>query len=281
MARYGYDVDRHRMGMHDFTEQRGRAGRGSYRIGGQGDASRTGGMIGGMRSDAGDTRSDRFPGEEGWFGEGYAGYPGGDPRGGARGSLSEMRGGGLPDLAFGGGREERGYDAGYGDAGQRGGQGRGRGAAYRVRAREIMTTDPVCVTPDTPVRDVARRMRDLDVGIIPVVESDTNRRLRGVVTDRDLALRVLAAGRGPDDKVSEVMTEQVEMVNQNDTVHRILDVMKREQVRRVPVTDREGRLVGVVAQADLAVRYAGLDLQRETEVEEAIERISEPARPRR
>jgi predicted transcriptional regulator len=79
-------------------------------------------------------------------------------------------------------------------------------------------------------------------------------------------------------KVSDYMTEQVETVNKNDSLRDVFNVMKREQVRRVPVTDREGRLVGIIAQADLAVDYAGLDLQRETEVEEVIERISEPGR---
>jgi CBS domain-containing protein len=144
-----------------------------------------------------------------------------------------------------------------------------------------MTENPETVTPDTTVADAARKMRELDVGIIPVVESQENRRLKGVVTDRDLAIRVLAEGKDGSARVSECMTTQVETVNKNDSVLDVFDVMKREQVRRVPVTDRENRLVGIISQADLAVNYAGLDLQRETEVEEVIERISEPARPQR
>jgi CBS domain-containing protein len=295
MARYGGEIDRHRLGMHDFAERGGGYGdQDSYRFGGRGDYRRYGGQggqggsagrIGGMRSDAGGTRWDRFPGEEGWLGQGYAGYPGGDVRGGGRGYGGDFRTGG-----FGGGRQQSSFEQwgggsrggiGWGGQSQRAwGQSGGQSDADRVRARDIMTDNPECVTPDASVADVAKRMRDLNVGVVPVVEDMASRRLRGVITDRDLAIRVLADGKDGKVKVRDYMTEQLATVNQNDTVHDILDVMKREQVRRVPVTDREGRLVGIVAQADLAVSYAGLDLHRETEVEEAIERISEPARPR-
>jgi CBS domain-containing protein len=299
MARYGRDFEPRRMGMRDFSEARGyggeygeRGGRqGRWGGGGPGAGDRSAGRLGGMRSDAGATRWDRFPGEEGWFGEGYAGYPGGDVRsqpGGFRGRGAQgfdrersgvgyaeefgSRYGGYGDIGFVPGR---GDEEGAGYSQQRGGD------ADRTRVREIMTEDPESVTPDTTVVDVAKKMRDLDVGMIPVVDSAENRRLKGVITDRDLAVRVLAAGKDGKVKVSEYMTEQVETVNKNDTVREVFNVMKREQVRRVPVTDREGRLVGIIAQADLAVDYAGLDLQRETEVEEVIERISEPGRPRR
>ncbi|HLL84951.1 MAG TPA: CBS domain-containing protein, partial [Longimicrobium sp.] len=76
--------------------------------------------------------------------------------------------------------------------------------------------------------------------------------------------------------VAECMTPNVSTVNRNASVRQVMDVMRREQVRRVPVTDGEGRLVGIIAQADLAVQYAGLDPEREIEVEEVLERISEP-----
>jgi CBS domain-containing protein len=142
-----------------------------------------------------------------------------------------------------------------------------------------MTENPHAVTPDATLSEVAQKMRDLDVGIIPVVESDENRRLRGVITDRDITLRAVAEGKGGDAKVSECMTERVRAVNKNDSIQDVMWVMRREQVRRVPVTDREGRLVGIIAQADLAVDYASDDASRETEVGETLERISEPARP--
>jgi CBS domain-containing protein len=115
-----------------------------------------------------------------------------------------------------------------------------------------MTENPECVTPETSLADAAQKMRDLDVGIIPVVDSEQGRRLKGVVTDRDITIRAVAeAMDARSTKVSEVMTTEVESCNKNDTVGDILRVMEREQVRRVPITDREGRLVGIVAQADV------------------------------
>ncbi|MGI9189654.1 MAG: CBS domain-containing protein [Longimicrobiaceae bacterium] len=221
---------------------------------------------GGMRSDARPRSWRDFPGEGGWYGE-RPGYP--DRELAAQGSRFRERDGGY---------EPRGPRYGPPFAGH------SRGAlpdADRVRAAEIMTRDPETVTPDAMVADVARKMRQLNVGIIPVVDGDDTTQLRGVVTDRDLAVRVLAEGGDGTVKVSECMSEEVATVDRFDTVHDIFNVMKRERVRRVPVTDGQGRLVGIVAQADLAVNYAGLDLQRETEVEEVLERISEPAAPRR
>lgn len=142
-----------------------------------------------------------------------------------------------------------------------------------------MTEDPATVTPDTPIGDVARQMRDLDVGIIPVVDSQDSRRLRGVITDRDLAVRALADNLDAKAKVGDCMSGDLETVNKNDTVARVMGVMRRNQVRRVPVVDREDRLVGIIAQADLAVDYAGSDFERELNVEDTVERISRPARP--
>jgi CBS domain-containing protein len=156
------------------------------------------------------------------------------------------------------------------------GSGRGGGDELRrLRAADLMTENPECVTPDVSLADAARKMRDLDVGIIPVVESDGNRRLRGVITDRDIAIRAVADGRDANStRVSEVMTTNVETCNKNDPVQNVLRLMEREQVRRVPITDREGRLVGIIAQADVAT---GLDEDRsEHRIADTLERISEP-----
>lgn len=183
-----------------------------------------------------------------------------------------MRGpGGRGDGGF------RGLPPGRWEAGQPWG---GEGAVDRVQAADIMTRNPEAVTPATTLVDVARRMRDLDVGIMPVVDDLDSYRLQGVITDRDIAVRAAAEGEDMKSATAEkFMTRQVETVAETDHVREVLTVMKRERVRRVPVTDGEGRLTGIIAQADLAVHYAGLDLQRETEVEEVVERISEPARP--
>ncbi|HEX2202485.1 MAG TPA: CBS domain-containing protein, partial [Longimicrobium sp.] len=146
----------------------------------------------------------------------------------------------------------------------------------RVRAWQIMTEDPTTVTPDTTLEVAAQLMRELDVGVIPVVDDDAEGRLVGVITDRDMVVRALAGGQDGRATVGDHMTADVASVAPEDSVHDVLDVMKQERVRRVPVTDGEGRLVGIISQADLAVCYAGLDIAREAEVEEAIERISEP-----
>lgn len=191
-------------------------------------------------------------------------------------------GGGGPNRWDGPGYARSGWDAGGGPGWRTPGEMRpATGDVDTVRAAEIMTRNPEAVTPETPVLEVARRMRDLDVGVMPIVDDVDSFRLRGVVTDRDIAVR--AAAEGKDVKktaVREIMTEKPETVGESDHVRDVFAVMKRARVRRVPVTDTDGRLVGIIAQADLAVNYAGLDLQRETEVEEVIERISEPARPR-
>ena len=280
MARYGREYNpfstsqlRPRSGRRyggDFEGRYGAEYR-ELRRGSAGGTADRGGAYGGMRSDAYRTAYDfeRFSRR----GRGYSGFG---------------TGGGSYDMDYDSGRQREyagGYDRSY-IGSQRGGQvqrsrGQRGGDADRVRASAVMTDNPEVVTPDTKVTDVAKKMRDINIGIIPVVDDEDTRRLRGVVTDRDLAVRVLAEGKDGNEKVSTCMTEEVETVNQNDTIHQVLDVMKREQVRRVPVTDRDGRLVGIIAQADLAVDYAGFDLQRETEVQEAIERISEPARPER
>jgi CBS domain-containing protein len=213
---------------------------------------------------------------------------------GDRGRVPLPGQGGAPDRGLGYGRggeygTDNGWVTGTGPAGaqERGGRtvGRnagGRGQAQRAaeRARDIMTENPEAVTPSTTLGEVARRMAELDVGILPVVDDPEVRRLRGVVTDRDLVVRGMARGLGDSATVAECMTPNVSTVNRNASVRQVMDVMRREKVRRVPVTDGEGRLVGIIAQADLAVHYAGLDPEREIEVEEVLERISEPGRPR-
>lgn len=211
-------------------------------------------------------------------GNGWQGYPEGRGRGGPRYAIDFDRG-------FRG--AHAGPSRGFADLSPqsdwRTGEPRGRESdADRVCAGDIMTRNPEAVTPDTPLQEVARRMRDLNVGIMPVVDDEIAATLQGVVTDRDITVR--AAAEGMDMKktlVSEVMTAQVGTVHETDHVRDVFTVMKRDRVRRVPVVDDDGRLVGIIAQADLAVDYAGLDIQREAEVEEVIERISEPGTARR
>ncbi len=184
-----------------------------------------------------------------------------------------MQGGGYGAPRQGGG-PARGWMQGRGDPD--GGRQRGGCASDRVCAWQIMTEDPTTVTADTTLAVAAQLMRELDVGVIPVVDDDEGGRLVGVITDRDMVVRALADGKDGEATVGDHMTAEVTSVTPGDSVHDVLDVMKHERVRRVPVTDADGRLVGIISQADLAVSYAGLDMEREAEVEEAIERISEP-----
>jgi CBS domain-containing protein len=116
-------------------------------------------------------------------------------------------------------------------------------------------------------------MRDNDCGSLPVVESDSNRRLLGIVTDRDLAIRGLAEGRGPDTRVREIMTEGPTTTAPDDEVEIVREVMVAQQVRRVPVIDEDGRVLGIVAQADMAREEGAASAQ---EIGRIVEAISDP-----
>ncbi|MGH7509575.1 MAG: CBS domain-containing protein [Gemmatimonadales bacterium] len=136
-----------------------------------------------------------------------------------------------------------------------------------------MTRNPVCCTPDSTAREAASLMRDHDCGSIPVVEDTRGKRLTGTVTDRDLAVRGLAAGKGPDTPVRELMTQDPVTCLPEDEVEDVRQVMVQEMVRRVPVVDEDGLVVGIVAQADIA-REEGAATDRE--VGRIVEAISEP-----
>jgi CBS domain-containing protein len=141
-----------------------------------------------------------------------------------------------------------------------------------VKIQDIMTRDPSCVTPETPVREAARIMRDEDVGVVPVVEGEGSRRLLGIVTDRDLAVRVVAEGRDANTRVVEVMTaSRLTTARPDGDVDDVMDAMAAEQVRRIPIVDERGSLVGIVSQADV-VRKASDD----DKAERTVEQISEP-----
>lgn len=142
-----------------------------------------------------------------------------------------------------------------------------------MRVKQIMTRDPAHCTPDTTAQEAAILMRDNDCGSIPVVESLTSNRLIGTVTDRDLAVRGLANGHGPDTAVGDLMTPEPITCVPEDEVEDLRQVMVEQQVRRVPVVDADGVLVGIVAQADIA-REEGAASDRE--VGRIVEAISEP-----
>jgi len=136
-----------------------------------------------------------------------------------------------------------------------------------------MTPDPACCTPESTALDAATLMKENDCGSIPVVENLDKRRLVGTVTDRDLAIRGLANGRGPDTSVRDLMTYDPITSSPDDEVEIVREVMVSQQVRRVPVVDANGALVGIVAQADLAREDGAASDQ---EVGRIVEAISDP-----
>jgi CBS domain-containing protein len=142
-----------------------------------------------------------------------------------------------------------------------------------MRVRDIMTPDPACCTPDSTAREAAVLMRDHDCGSIPVVENRQSSRLVGTLTDRDLAVRGVAAGKGPDTLVRELMTPEPVSCGPDDEVEIVREVMVARLVRRVPVVDENGAVVGIVAQADIAREEGAASDQ---EVGRIVEAISEP-----
>src|SRR5688572_19084559 len=126
-----------------------------------------------------------------------------------------------------------------------------------MKASDLMTPDPACITPNDSVQDAARMMGSYNVGSLPVVEGGDNKRIVGIVTDRDLALGVIGEGRF-DAKVGDVMTPNPRTVRETDDADVVSRLMAEEQVRRVPVVNERGAIVGMIAQADLALAESGV-----------------------
>ena len=131
---------------------------------------------------------------------------------------------------------------------------------------ELMTPDVEVVSPEETLRDAARAMADLDVGSLPVCDG---RRMIGMVTDRDITVRGVAEGKGPDAPIRDVMTDDVVWCTDTDSVDEVLQQMSDAQVRRIPVVDRDRQLVGIVALGDIA-------LEEEDDVDETLRDISMP-----
>jgi CBS domain-containing protein len=146
-----------------------------------------------------------------------------------------------------------------------------------MKARDIMTTNPACCTPESTAYEAARVMAECDCGVIPVVENTESMRLVGVVTDRDLAVRGLAQGKGADTKVRDLMTRTPSCCGPDDDVKTIERVMAEKQVRRVPILDEEERCVGIIAQADLARAAERKEGISDREIATVVEKISGPS----
>jgi len=142
-----------------------------------------------------------------------------------------------------------------------------------MRIKDVMTRDVAVVEPGTTIREAADLMKSLDVGLLPVCESD---RVIGMLTDRDITVRATAVGQGPDDAlVQDVMSPDVFFVFENQDVEEAARVMKQQQVRRVAVLNEDKQLVGIASLGDLAVDTADAMLTGEV-----VGRVSEPPTPK-
>ena len=138
-----------------------------------------------------------------------------------------------------------------------------------MKVADVMTRDVCLANPDQPIGEVARLMSKLDIGALPVGKAD---RLVGMITDRDIVIRGVAQGKGPEAKVREIMTKRVIHCLEEDDLDDVCKNMAGIQMRRLPVLNAEKRLVGIVSLADLAVKNAAAQAGR------ALEGISQPGK---
>ena len=140
------------------------------------------------------------------------------------------------------------------------------------KCSEVMTKNPVCCLPTDAVSKAAQGMKDENVGSIPVIENEQTRKLIGIVTDRDLALQVVADGRdAKPTKVADVMTYKVITCHVDDAIQKAVDAMAENQLRRIPVVDNDYRVVGIISQADVATR-----VDQPEETAKMVKEISQP-----
>jgi len=122
------------------------------------------------------------------------------------------------------------------------------------KCSDVMTKDVTCCLQKDTVNLAAQSMKARDVGAVPVVDGHETKKLVGIVTDRDLALKVVAVGLDPvKTRIEEVMARNLVMCRLQDDLQLALDAMSQRQLRRIPVVEDKGRLVGIIAQADLAL----------------------------
>jgi CBS domain-containing protein len=137
---------------------------------------------------------------------------------------------------------------------------------------ELMTPAPTCCQPQHTVAEAAELMEREDVGLVPVVDGE-KAKLIGVITDRDIVLKVVAGGRDPRaTAVSEVMTADPASCLPQESIEFVMELMATRQVRRIPIVDKDGGIVGIVAQADIATR-----LSSDAQTGQVVQAISEPA----
>ncbi len=145
-----------------------------------------------------------------------------------------------------------------------------------AKCSDVMTRDPVACEPEEAINRVAEIMKREDVGAVPVIETAASRRLVGIITDRDVVVRVVAAGRDLESAAREAMTSSPVTCREDEDVSEAVARMAERQVRRLPVVDGQGRLCGIIAQADIATR-----VHQDKTTGELVEAISEPGTVRK
>ncbi len=141
-----------------------------------------------------------------------------------------------------------------------------------MKVREIMTPDPVCCLPEDSAQKVATVLREKNIGAMPVVLDQSSRKLVGVITDRDLCCRVVATGSNPaTTRIDRIFSANPVTCREGENVGHCEQLMQEHQVRRIPVVDGEGRCIGIVAQADLALK------EKPDKVSKLLAEISKPA----
>jgi CBS domain-containing protein len=141
------------------------------------------------------------------------------------------------------------------------------------KCSEVMTKKPVCCLPTDVVSKAAQRMKKENVGSIPVIDTEKTKKVVGIVTDRDLAMKIVADGGDPKTtSVSDVMTRKVITCLANDGIQVAVDAMAKHQLRRIPVVDADNRIIGIISQADVATRIK----KRKNKMVRMIRKISKP-----
>jgi len=147
------------------------------------------------------------------------------------------------------------------------------GKEHEMKCNEVMTKDLSCCLPTDTTFDAAQLMKSEDVGPIPVVSDKETKKLVGIVTDRDLALKVVAEGLDPKTTtIEEIVTTGLITVGPDDDVEKALNLMEDHQIRRIPVVDENDRLLGIISQADIATR-----LKEPEKTAEVVQEISKAA----
>ena len=140
----------------------------------------------------------------------------------------------------------------------------------KARAKDIMCANPQCCTPDISIQEAARMMDNCDCGAIPVIVDGDKKKAIGVITDRDIALRAVAVGKGPQATVRECMSSPLAVIGEDSSVAECCEAMERSKVRRLMVVDSDGELCGIIAQADVARHLS------KTMIAEVVKEVSEP-----